>query len=99
MSLQFSDISILVFYFILKAPYLDLLKRTRHHGDEHVDEYDDGHDVVHHEQDLTHSLREGLHRPLPHRAQWHEAEQGPEQRQVAVPYPAKCSAKGVRPNI
>lgn len=67
-------------------PYLYFLKRARHHGYEHVDEHYDGHYMVDHEKDLPDPLRERLHRTLSHCAQWHQAKQRPEQRQIAVPY-------------
>lgn len=39
---------------------LDILEGVGHHGDEHVEEKDDGHEVVGHEQQLGDGLREVL---------------------------------------
>lgn len=39
---------------------LDILEGVGHHGDEHVEEKNDGHEVVGHEQQLGDGLREVL---------------------------------------
>ena len=68
-------------------PDLDLLKGVGHHGDEHVDENDDGHCLVGHEQHLAHKLRERLAAVHLDVLELRHAEQRPVQRPVAVLQP------------
>lgn len=53
-----------------QTTYLYVLEGVGHHGYEHVDEHDNGHGVVRHEQAFAYVLGERLHDvTVPHRAQ------------------------------
>lgn len=77
----------------LLSRYLDFLKRVRHHGDEHVNQYDDGHCVVDHEKVFTDDLRKGLHVSLSDRTQLCKPEERPEQGHIAFEETAYIQSK------
>ena len=64
--------------------YLDLLERVGHHGDEHVDENDDGHRMVHHQHILADLFGERLRLALANGVQLGQPEERPEERHVAL---------------
>ncbi len=65
--------------------YLNVLKAIGHHGDEHVNEDNNGHDMVADEQVFAHGLGVRLHVTVPDRGQRGQAKQRPEQRREAGP--------------
>ena len=67
---------------------LDVLEGVGHHGDEHVEQQDDGHAVVGDEEQLRHCLREVLAELDLYAAGRSQREHGPEQRDVAREQPA-----------
>ena len=66
---------------------LDVLEWVGHHGDEHVEQQNDGHAVVSDEEQFRHRLREVLAVLDLYAAGWRQWEHGPEQRDVAGEQP------------
>ena len=87
-----------LFMYVPKGTDLNILKGVGHHGDEHVEQQDDGHAVVGDEQHLSHHLREVLPVVDLNAAGRHQREHGPEQRDVAREQPAAwVDTRSLRP--